>query len=483
MVNPYVGAVAGGTLGFIAGDVPGAVIGAVDGYTVSKLKNYSQRNRYMVARAFGLTPRSVPRRRRPIPNTPSGRRVLFPGTPVGLRGGVMRTPRRTPRASTSSNGRVSSGPSGSSRTVVGSKRGSKAVLKKRKPKVKVSNSLRKKIKKVMNAGEYRGKYKMTTSYFRKFNQAALSQRQFTEGNIGINPSSATRGSDFFTPLEFLQAASVMWNDKVPDYAYNFGDPRNFHIGGQITVSGAERSPLKMHIVKSWATMRMTNQTRRTFTLKLLECKPKKAYVKTNTGDGAGALYDWIACSTDAAADGSNVSYYAGAMVPGGQETVNVLGNTPEAYKGWNARWHCNCTTITLEPGQSYNWQVSGPSDQVYDSAKFFESGTIQTFQKWSKSCFIIGHLDLVGSVDADGNIISGRYLDNQLNTTLAFETTWGCTLSMPKKTGFTTPGGVPVFGDPVQLGNVRDTNVTINWPQNSAINPGAITRVDEQNPF
>lgn len=397
--------IASATLGYITANVPGAVIG----YQVAKKLSENSRNR-------------MP----PIPNK-KRKRTVSSSTVKRKSRKLASKLRRTPRTAVAVNAQAPK--------VIGRRRGAK-----KSPAVRVTRDFRQKVQKVLEKNLVEGKLiAINTQVIR---------------NSTDNGQTATYLGEHFSPNFILDAASVLWNKKTWTEGNKLPyDANNFNW-----------QTARVHVMNCYDQYTFRNNSRRTVTLKLFECKPK---VKTNAFH---PLEQWS--NTLAAENNPNESNIAGT-------TVNTLYNDPRNVKSWSQIWSPQVTTIVMEPGQTYVHKLQGPKNQMLDFAKFVVNNAPQVFmdqQPFARYMLAISYVDLVTTTLS----ATGRYVDasGEAYDGIAFEIKRVYNLAMPEQAGLELP--VTYSGGIKSLGYRRYSFAIYN---DSDAQTGFVRRIDDENPI
>ena len=321
-------------------------------------------------------------------------------------------------------------------------RGSAGNNKRRVKKVKVTAQFRKKVKKALEPALIKGKYLENSYMTNRFPHTFDNKQQV--GTLG----------DSFTPSQVLDAASVLWNEKLPTNNKSSLNSQNF-----------ARNTVKINVINSYTTMHFKNNTRRTYTMKLYNCRSKiRDQLEFPITSWADAL------AVEAQPQGSNVLGI----------DVNTMYNDPRMVPNWNQQWHADVTTVTLEPGQIYDYFVQGPKNKLYDFAKYVTNSTPQLFTDRisdARSNFVVFYPDVVSTTIGT----AGRYVDDNPadgdSDGLATEIKHYYQLSMPEQAGYL----VGTAGGGTQALNLRKYSFAIfSEPGNQQT--GVVRRVDDDNP-
>lgn len=266
----------------------------------------------------------------------------------------------------------------------------KSVSFKKKPKVSVSKKFKLKVAKALEPKESHGRYLEIGYQNFDFEPLLYGNKQKVE-RIGINSGGGYQ--QMFSPAMVLNAASVLFNGKaatestqytIAAGAYNFGansfDPRT----------------TKLNVRNSYCSFVLRNNTPRTWIIQLYEVSPK---LNMNVDDEGDAYTQWINCMVNESSTGTTTNPFAINIA---SATPNTLYATPLQNKMIQQKWNWERHEITLDPGQSYDHFIQGPSNVVYDYAKFWKqdgAGAADKFydyvKKFTRQLIIVARLDLV----------------------------------------------------------------------------------------
>lgn len=405
-------------------------------------------NLYQNYKKMPPTPRTNPRRptHRPYPITPSslkGQRIHAARQErIRARGRVIRTPKQPTYFSMGSR-------------VTARKR--KRIGKKR---VKVSRKLRAKIKKVIN-GQIYGEFQETAYQILRL----IGTEDFKQILVSLHGTGDT-AEPLFSPNRILDAASVLWNEKV-------------HVAVPKTISDAGNfnpKKLKCTVINSNAMYYMKNNTQRTITIKLMEFTPRTSMLVASKNPFQQWQDDLL---TDSLNDGPN------------QENIafTQIHTNPGMLPEFKKTFKIHTTKIVIAPGGEYEHFIQGPKDQMYDFQKMWNGADFNNYQKFGKWVIAVYYPDLVCTTLGG----FGRYLNSGAeanNLGVVCEIRYRYKISMPELAGFygnvlvsANPAvGAPVVNDtPVQLGQRQFSYAMKTFAGTEIV--GVETRVDEQNPF
>lgn len=361
MTNDYrwrrrIAGVSGAALGYIGGNLAGAVTGYKLGRSLEKVS----RKYWMPKRKYSGT--VGPQRKR----NKTGEGHVY-GSVFHKYGSAGPGPRRAYKSYNRGNDAAR----------VGRKRVSKGVNK-RKKKVKVSNALREKVKKVLDDEdvEWSGTHVMYCPPLLA-GQTVDNKKEFFNFPHLVDNDGATadiyRQGELFTPNTVLDAASKLFNGKTVQGAtsdeMNFFDTNNFNAK---TVS--------IKTVYQAAKFWIRNNTSRTYRICMyvLTCKEQQTSndVKSNF---VSAFHEETTNYTDATWDELFQGFSSTATFNGGYVTTQYK-NEPRMYANIRKRWDVKTIDMVLEPGQVETQYVRGPA-QEYDMKKYLDDGTYYTTGK------------------------------------------------------------------------------------------------------
>lgn len=459
------GQAAGATLGYIVGDVPGAVVGGHFG------RQFSETD---------LPQQNMVRRNANIVNRQANRAAMKTKGHKNLK------------------------------SVVGRKRN-----------VKVSKSLRDKVKKVIEGAKMYGQYNTVVqgvvglarsavanndypnqpvgayAFNRWYSRQGSSTNTGNSRNIfqGLIQGSATMvvGDDFlhFTPLRMLDAVSVLWNSKAvsKDYTLQTG---NFSLN-TINATRAPSAlgtpalpapgPFKVHVINSFVKYEMRNTSQRLLYVNFYNCVPKVSYPEAAPLD---TLYGGLVAEADSATEIKRIHYNFGA---GGN--IDFLFNNPNLHPNmvdkFNSVYKYEKMEMSIAPGETCVHYVQGPKNLDYDFGKLFNGGDskIGYLNKHSVACLIEVKPDLEMASAGVPVVVTGagRWVfptTGSILDPLAVEITHTYKMSMPEASGFYTTA---LVANQVQPLNLRKPSLAFG---DFTIDPTEGTlvydRIDEENP-
>jgi len=169
---------------------------------------------------------------------------------------------------------------------------------------------------------------------------------------------------------------------------------------------------------------------------------------------------------------------AGVVLDSSAERVNIdnalvttLYNIPQYCKTMMRSWKFEKHAIVLDPGQTYDHFVQGPSNVTYDFGKFWaieqgsDSKTIYNLQpKFTRQIMCVARLDLVSSSSAHGRL----GLDDNVSGTLIAEYKNYIRVQCPESTGGNVKVAALNTSTPMQLDYKRDSFCIKNWDTTTA---------------
>lgn len=247
------------------------------------------------------------------------------------------------------------------------------VMKSRKSKVKkehITKKFRKKVRTALEEDKPKGWYRniITDRYY------VPIDNQQTVVPLGFSQQS-TPGF-YFGVDRMVDAASALWNGYT-----SLASPNRF-ASGQF---GLET--FKMRVIDSWVNCYLVNNSQRVYILKVLEIKPKYRAPYVNF------LTEW----TNGLANEVSAPAVNNTSINISSVTPQILHEMPEACFGLMERFDVNVTRYVMEPGQSMQLKLQGPSEFDFDMNKYNSNGVVQDMQKFSRQWFVILQNDLIGT--------------------------------------------------------------------------------------
>lgn len=284
------------------------------------------------------------------------------------------------------------------------------------------------------------------------------------GTSAIVPGA---GLNYFTPAKILDAASVLFNNKLPTpnpYVTNGNLSTYFtaNTGVPATVSGK----LKINVLSSKVQFSMKNVSNRVVTCEIWECCPKLKFQPTNP---LATLQTLINGLSEVTSD-TNFSYYLDATTPGLSNqchfdpAIEPFGLAAK-FMGYKFTWRKR--TMVLAPDETCVHSLEGPKG-VFDYSNLFsvssadppvlleEESTL--YKNWS--------VGVVMAISGDQVRVSSGKGGRKLYTTtagalacpIAVEIQEQYRISVPEIAGFVTADGA---AGTVQSLNMRKPRVIV----------------------
>lgn len=324
------------------------------------------------------------------------------------------------------------------------KRKGNSVKMKGNKKVKVSKDLKMKIQKTIAGNDIYG-------YFQSNQLENLRATQTRGQDVRQFPNSgfASYAGMLFDPQRILHCASRLWNRKDANITPLLGDTNNLPSG-----------TTEVKVLKQWWTFRLTNNYSRAIHIRVFKCQSKANQTSTNATDawsnGLANMFNNGFCR-----DENNTSV-----------VVNDLYTTPKLSDTFNQFYKMDTITITLEPGQKYDFSVQGPAKE-YDFTKFWNGGTYIPYQKDDVSLIWAINTDLAWS---NTSAAPGRGTMQDTSESVFLESTYHCRMSMPENVLSTF---VPaVLTNPIQVAQGRKKSIVIDDFTLAVANNTGYDRVD-----
>lgn len=403
----YIGGASGAVLGYIHGNRRGGVLGYQIGRKLSQMAPVKR-----TKRKTPITP-TTPRKMKSKYNNKENKSKRTPG--------IVRRKRNDES-------------SGANRAAKVKNRYKKSVSMKAKKKVKITSDFRAKVSKALSPKSIKGKYvEMSTG---GITLSLANGNKQTYGVIG-NQLATNRDQLLFSPSFVLDCASVLFQNKpasqsakysvdLPAQVYNFG-----------SLSFDSRT-VKIHVRNSYASHVFRNNTNRTLIIALYECAPK---LNMNILDEGDVVAQWQDSMTNETFNNLSRPINIAAATPG------TLYMTPMFNKMLMQKWSFERHDIILDPGQTYDHFMQGPSDVTYDFAKFWKSdstGEANKFydlqKKFTRQLMYVVRPDIVQS----GIFEAGRFGIPDAQGKLLVEWKHYVHLEAPEQTGVTHEVAAPL---------------------------------------
>ncbi len=345
--------------------------------------------------------------------------------------------------------------------------------------VKVSQSLRAKVEKVMRDDDGYGVYYTTRQGALALTNPAVGTTRtniacggYTAETVLIHPGLNNETGDtrfwqssmfqsetfvagdefqYFTPLKFLDAASILWNNKeiLRNYGSqtgNFTNSLTLATGVPITgnASAPDKKGVDLHVINSYVTWELKNNSQRCMNIEIYHCVPKVKFpsaLPLETFDGAIA-----ALEEDATTAGTLLSNLPSNA---NDDLVQNPSLRPKTLEPFSTVYKYEKVSITIAPGETFKHSIQGPKGLDINFSKLYEGEDDMGGKMWNKSslaCMVSLKPDLVyatagvGSADTDKGIgrFSARGLTSggNLKDMIGIEVKEVFKMAMPDDTGF-----------------------------------------------
>lgn len=328
------------------------------------------------------------------------------------------------------------------RAAKGRRTGGKKLKINKKKNVKISRDFKLKVQKATEIGKVSGQFHSTDI---GIITAGLTGQQAV--GYPLQPSSVGNNS-LFPAKRVLHVASRLWNGKSA--------VANPQIGDAMMMQ-----PLQtvVDVKKQWWVYNIRNNSPRTVYIRLWKCMPKQLQ---NSTDAIGSFRQSI---SRAITEGYLFT------TPVGYNDA-LLYQRPQLYAQFNQFYKVEEDTMVIEPGQSYEFTVQGPSME-YDMKKFYVDGIYQEYQKQDVQLLTAIWTDLIGEVG--GTVVARQALDPN-DGEVIFESQYFCNVVMPETVGWQSGGIAPAAGPVLNVNRVK----RYVWDQFERVTslPGADDRTD-----
>nr|UOF80453.1 putative capsid protein [Cressdnaviricota sp.] len=449
----YAGAVSGGILGYIVGDVPGAIKGARLGYNAREsVQSYLNKMAPVTRkRKLSLVQYSSNKKKQTVPKHTFRIVKQKSYSYIPKKSSVSSV---VPRTGSSSN---------SIRAARVRNTVNKKVTAKKSKKVKVSKKFRAQVNQVLTSKTCVGTYTEITYALAQLPQNRGGQQHATSccPNIGSGA-----GETLFSPLEVLDAASVLFNNKT---ASQDAKATASGLGVSVGIDSLDGRTEKIQVLKSSYSIVFKNNTRRTIIMQLYEVTPKN---RQNVVEMGSAGSQWYNCMTNEATVPAGSLMTSAINLAGA--TPNTLYVTPKTCKPYMKLWNVERHDITLDPGQTYDHYMEGPTG-LYDFAKYWKpdaTGSADEFYNHipskTRSVFATYRYDIVARAGPDNTAgLPGRWGSDILNEGLYMEYRKYFKLTCPETTGGIMPSTTVTSGSTAAkqfyLNGIKDVYYHKSW--------------------
>lgn len=379
----------------------------------------------------------------------------------------------------------------STRGVVAVRHKKKGVTNKKPKEVKVTKNFRKKVERALEKEgmRFHGSFR-TFSYWQLPTTAANYPDGTQRVDIpGVNGTIFT--SDAWGALgnvqDWIHQVSVLWNGKIDSQtSRNFYDPGTLLLNTNNTTGPSNRQPvgvmsnqslpLEFTVKKSYEKYRIKNNSQRTVKFKIYLCAPKRV-----TSESVGISTDTATTSNEFPVSGPPRAAWFNAMFIAQHQGVNISAASPNALYSsplqcpqFKNLYKAEETTVILEPGQTYEYLIQGPSELKVNCANYFLGGGFMDLQKFARFPMFVSHLDLVYGATGSDSRIGGTG-------------TAGLSFEREKFASFVIPEGVganinfPSLGSNAIISENMKGNRFVHKVYTTGLS-GAATRIDEEVP-
>lgn len=375
-------------------------------------------------------------------------------------------------------------------------------------KVRVPAKLRKQVKQVLAGGQYTGTYNTvsqgtigiiavndvstsTTIYVAAsgtYNSivaadvSVIPQYTNTAGPAWVywgasmtGPASATifqNQFEHFSPMQFLDAASKLWNNKYGvAESYYVNSDNNIILdvikstgvpsATNASVTGAQNAPLRLNIQNSYAKYTLKNNSLRSYKIEIFHCTPKLKFptkrALTDLFQTCQAELSGVDASGVVATAQRGAVFMVGAStnstVAAAASLMQHIDFDPKDSPQWRSRWNYQKVTIVIAAGETCEHSIQGPKNTILDFSKVTNtagSGTqeqiIPSFCKgFSTSVFFRVLPDMVTATDATQYNISSQLTNaeaaafgstGQVQLPIAVQVQQGYSIKVPEQAGF-----------------------------------------------
>nr|WAE42712.1 MAG: capsid protein [Cressdnaviricota sp.] len=331
--------------------------------------------------------------------------------------------------------------------------------------------------------------KAPTGYYQDTSYGLINFTSLGVGEQVVNVlSDGMQDGLWFNPMRILDAASILFNGKGAGATGKWtpgqnapASPTNNTGGYSLPTGSFDPANIKIHCINSYVKYEFRNNSQRTVTMKLFECKPKSKQDYYATGD---ALGQWSNTMQEERQSFSNITTHENVS----DTPYNRLHVNPTISTSWKNNWSAGVTNVRLEPGQTYTYYLKGPQHYDYDFEKFWATAggsnvlnySFQDIQpKCTRSLFVISYPEVLpNNTNPPSN--AARYAGLTSFARVTYECTYGYVMSMPEQAGFSYGNATyaAALNKPQPLGFRRHAYAVYNW----AVAGTATTRIDDEQP-
>lgn len=297
------------------------------------------------------------------------------------------------------------------------------------------------------------------------------------GNFTNTPAPYHNQFEHFSPLQFLDAASKLWNCKYGTAASWYAhDEKNIQLNvnrntgvGQNPSASAQPAmvgDLKLNIVNSYVKYSFRNTSARAMTVEIFHCTPKLKF------PGNTALNDLLESveaelwGVDQAGDTATAPNPRAALFQTENSTATNMGSVtdlmqhlqfdPKDSVQFKSRWNYQKVTLRIQGGETCEHSIQGPKNVLLDYSKIVQlqggnpTKTIPPLVKgYSVSVFMRTMPDMVpvalndqvidANVNVAGNFDATRstgLVGKKICLPIAVQMEYGYQLKCPEQAGF-----------------------------------------------
>ena len=311
--------------------------------------------------------------------------------------------------------------------------------KKRKP-VKLSKGFRDKVNKVLEKKNIYGRYEQISYSSIDLSDFNKNMRQcvYVPGKNSQSVKADGTAANFFDDdawgavgnvSDYVHQVSVLWNGKTENQTVreitddqNLGKPSLTNPTAYLTPGVTTQATGLNFTVKSHSeSYRLRNNSQRTVTIDIYLCRPRQSTSENPS------LRSYAAAPGGAIPITAQVPYITNPLISWTQgiqdqkkaghivnplNSVNDLFMKPTQVPKFNKEWNTEVTSIVLEPGQVYEYWITGPSDLSVDTGKCYTATYFNDIQKFSLLPMFVCRLDMASQTVAGDNVPTRESFNN-----------------------------------------------------------------------
>lgn len=283
-----------------------------------------------------------------------------------------------------------------------------------------------------------------TGWYRHLNTGSVplpSDSFQTVNHFGGRPGGIEWTGYCFHPEDFLDAVSVLWNEK-PASVGSHSISSVGTMGNAIPiVPGTNFNNLKFTVIAASESYLCHNVTQRDLHVKVYICAPKRISTSAIAAvPGTGAVISNISALRNPEDDWeSSLVIDHNNQVSQGVVAFskNAIKACPTDSLTWKKNWAYELKEFVLAPGQSFTVTVPGPKNLQIDMAKHWQNGTFMDVQKYVRFPMFVVYPDLASTTtQAYGRPAPLPGIANAL----VVERRKYYKFGMPEAAGFVSPG-------------------------------------------